>query len=322
MSETGMAIYQQPTLDMLVEAWLHAKRGRSDSEQTERRYRAEMAAFRQLLQSQGIDLDGNPVLLATIAQGWAARSVSGKVSGGERRVSAASFSMRLGIISSFYRYVIRMGFEGFGQNPMQRVERPPVPLYANVRALTYQDVKQRLAAIDTSDLVGQRDKTLLMLALTTGRRLSEIAGMRREHLSYAGSVITVTFPRAKGGKMMRDELTGSMSVMLSDYLRAVDASWIRPDPQAIWISLSPHHRGGAISVRTIEQICHNRLGTEHFHALRHTFAHAMEEAGAKVSEIQSRLGHSSLATTGRYLAQLASEKNPYAGIVESFFRDE
>ena len=62
--------------------------------------------------------------------------------------------------------------------------------------------------------------------------------------------------------------------------------------------------------------------SQHFHALRHTFAHAMEEAGAKVSEIQSRLGHSSLATTGRYLAQLASEKNPYAGIVESFFRDE
>lgn len=318
MSETGMMAYQEPTLDVLVAAWLHAKRGRTDSAQTEKRYRTDMASFRQLLQSQGIDLDGPPLLVAAIAQGWAARSTSGSM----QRVSAASFGQRIGIISSFYRYVLRMGFARFEQNPMQRVDRPPVPLYANVQPMTYQEVKQQLAAIDTSELVGLRDKTLLMLALTTGRRLSEVAGMRRDHLSYNGQIITVTFPRAKGGKVMRDKLTRSMSVMLDAYLRAVDASWIHHDPQAIWISVSPHNRGGAIHVRSIEHICLQRLGTEHFHALRHTFAHAMEQAGAKVSEIQSRLGHSSLATTGRYLAQLASDENPYASAIEALFTDD
>jgi integrase len=38
----------------------------------------------------------------------------------------------------------------------------------------------------------------------------------------------------------------------------------------------------------------------------------MEDAGAKISEIQARLGHSSLATTGRYLAALRSAENPQA----------
>ena len=38
----------------------------------------------------------------------------------------------------------------------------------------------------------------------------------------------------------------------------------------------------------------------------------MEDAGAKVSEIQSRLGHASLATTGRYLAALHSAENTHA----------
>jgi hypothetical protein len=37
----------------------------------------------------------------------------------------------------------------------------------------------------------------------------------------------------------------------------------------------------------------------------------MEDAGAKVSDIQGRLGHSSLATTGRYLAALRSAENPH-----------
>lgn len=314
----AVTLYQQPTIDVMIEAWLHAKRGRSDSVQTERRYRHEMAAFRALLASQSLDLDANPVLLATIAQGWAARGAAA----GERRVGGASFNMRLGILSSFYRYVLRMGFGGFEQNPIERVERAPVAPYADVRALAYRDVKRRLSEIDTNDLTGQRDKALLMLALTTGRRLSEVASMRREHLSYEGIVITVTFPRAKGGKVMRDELTRAMSVMLSDYLRAIDASGMSHDPQAIWVGFGPRNRGHAIGARAIENICRQRLGTEHFHALRHTFAHAMEEAGAKVSEIQARLGHSSLATTGRYLAQLASEKNPYAGIIETYFTDE
>jgi len=45
----------------------------------------------------------------------------------------------------------------------------------------------------------------------------------------------------------------------------------------------------------------------------------MEDAGAKVSEIQSRLGHANLATTGRYLAALSSAENPYATTLESLF---
>jgi integrase/recombinase XerC len=38
----------------------------------------------------------------------------------------------------------------------------------------------------------------------------------------------------------------------------------------------------------------------------------MEDAGAKVSDIQARLGHNSLATTGRYLAALRRADNLYA----------
>jgi integrase len=38
----------------------------------------------------------------------------------------------------------------------------------------------------------------------------------------------------------------------------------------------------------------------------------MEDVGAKVSDIQARLGHSSLATTGRYLQALKRSKNAQA----------
>jgi integrase len=60
------------------------------------------------------------------------------------------------------------------------------------------------------------------------------------------------------------------------------------------------------------------------HALRHTFARAIKDAGAKVFEIQARLGHDSLATTGRYLAgrylaTLHLANNPHAGRLVALF---
>jgi len=45
----------------------------------------------------------------------------------------------------------------------------------------------------------------------------------------------------------------------------------------------------------------------------------MEDAGAKVSEIQARLGHESLATTGRYLAALKQADNKHADALATLF---
>jgi integrase len=45
----------------------------------------------------------------------------------------------------------------------------------------------------------------------------------------------------------------------------------------------------------------------------------MEDAGAKVSEIQARLGHTSLATTGRYLAALRQADNAHGEVVAGLF---
>lgn len=64
-----------------------------------------------------------------------------------------------------------------------------------------------------------------------------------------------------------------------------------------------------LSLRAIATICAARLGTSKVHALRHTFAGGLENAGARVSEIQARLDHEDLGTTGRYLAQLQQGEN-------------
>ncbi len=82
----------------------------------------------------------------------------------------------------------------------------------------------------------------------------------------------------------------------------------------LWCSLSANGTlGRKLSVRGIAKIAEKRIGTSKFHATRHTFAHTMEEAGATVSEIQRRLGHSDLKTTGRYLEAMRTSENRHAG---------
>ncbi len=53
--------------------------------------------------------------------------------------------------------------------------------------------------------------------------------------------------------------------------------------------------------------------------MRHTWARRMEEEGAKVSDIQARLGHESLATTGRYLSALKQAENKHADAISKAF---
>ena len=152
------------------------------------------------------------------------------------------------------------------------------------------------------------------MALTTGRRLSELAGLRWGDLRVAGQRVVLTWRRAKGGKVLSDRLPVSVTNAVLDYLHAVYGSELDglPAEAPVWVSLSSRNRNQALGIQTIADICEKRLGASKVHSLRHTFARMMEDASAKVSDIQARLGHDSLATTGRYLAALRQAENPHA----------
>jgi integrase len=193
------------------------------------------------------------------------------------------------------------------------VDRRKVYAYAHAVALTPQAVTKSMRKINRETLAGKRDYALLAVAFHTGRRVAEIAGLRIGHIQLESNRATLTFPHAKGGKVMRDTLPIAVGKALLDYLHAVhgdDLSTLSSDAP-IWLSFSRVVQGTPLTVRSISNLCEKHLGTGKAHVLRHTFARSMEDAGAKVSEIQSRLGHASLATTGRYLAALHSAENTH-----------
>ncbi|MEN9934325.1 MAG: hypothetical protein RLZZ387_904 [Chloroflexota bacterium] len=319
------------SVDTMIAAWLHAKQGRSDSERTAKVYSATLGSFRAALQRGGLDLNSSIELVALALQGWAGSS-------DEKTGSAprpATFNQRIAVVSSFYTYAQRMGM--LPHNPAMRVERRKVEAYQTARPIASDVLRRKLANIKRDTLAGARDYALLSVAVTTGRRLTELAGLRWKDLHTEGDRVLLDFRRTKGGKTDRKGLKPVAARALMAWLQMFYGAELgRLDPEKpLWPALQDTgkeenkrgentlkgRRGEALSERRMQMICQDRLGVK-FHALRHTFARAMKDSGAPTDIISAQLGHSDEAITKRYLDAIDPQDNPYGDAIERLLLPE
>jgi site-specific recombinase XerD len=169
--------------------------------------------------------------------------------------------------------------------------------------LRRQEVDALLAAPDQSTWSGRRDHALLLLAVQTGLRLSELTGLRREDLHIgAGAHVRVI------GKGRKERCTP-----LSKSTRAVLTAWVREPPRAADQPLFPNARGGRLSAHGMHYLLHKHVATAAGkcrslknkrvspHVLRHTTAMDLLQQGIDCSVIALWLGHESIETTQVYL---------------------
>jgi site-specific recombinase XerD len=300
-------------LEVVINGWIHEN---STSPKTKKAYTDTLLQFRQWLEHEGLTLDNQSeealVKISFLAQAYADHSKRGK------HVAPATQNQRLAILSSFYDYA--KGKRLVTVNPIDDVKREKVQAYAGARAIEAETTENAFLTIDQNTLQGKRDYALLSLALYTGRRVSEVSTLELHHLTMSKGKITVSFEHCKGEKQMRDKLPATVSIALLNWLHAFYGAALAigtsQDTRPVFVSLANGGRNGKsygkpLGTQAIADICQKYLGTSKAHAMRHTFAHTMEKAGASVSEIQAKLGHESLATTGRYLAQLGQDENKH-----------
>jgi site-specific recombinase XerD len=325
MTEPLTPIVANNQLDLSLKAWLHEKFGRTASEQTRKAYTGTITAFRDLLRAHGRDLAWVPgpgqtdkhvcQELALYAQAFAGARVATSHHKGE--ISPATKNQRLSILSSFYKFANQHGFLTIG-NPIELVGRSPVEAYATSVGLEEDDVQMRLAQIDVKTRQGLRDMALLLVLFMTGRRASEVASLRWRHLQISKKgQVTLSFEHCKGGKSTRDMLDETAGGVLIAWLqkaygRRFPGHMDNNDP--IWLNLAnPTHEGEPLGYQGIAGICKRYLGTSKVHVTRHTCALFLEEAGAKLTDIQGQLLHSNAATTGIYLTRVKRRTNQFAG---------
>ncbi|MDX1388005.1 MAG: tyrosine recombinase XerC [Acidobacteriota bacterium] len=209
----------------------------------------------------------------------------------------SSVARKLSAVRSFLNHAVREG--RLEVNPAAAVQTPKVPKKLP-RELTIDEVFALLDRIEEPDPASVRDRAILEFLYATGLRVSELVGLDLDDVDLNAGMVRVL---GKGAKE-RMVPVGSKAV---DALRRwiASSSELRgkaTDAGALFLNL----RGGRLSDRSVRRILDRRLHEAAVqarvspHALRHSFATHLLDAGADLRAIQELLGHSSLSTTQRY----------------------
>ena len=220
-----------------------------------------------------------------------------------RGLSARSRNVRLAAIRSFFRYVALE--EPVRSAVVQRVLAMPNKRFEKrqVNYLTRSEVEALLAAPDRNTWSGRRDHPLLMVAVQTGLRCSELAGLRIEDVELGrGPHLRC---RGKGRKERCTPVRRETVALLRNWLRerrGQPSDPVFPSARGIHLSIAGIEYAVRKHVRAARVRCASlRRKRVSPHCLRHTLAMDLLQSGVDRSVIALWLGHESPETTQIYL---------------------
>jgi integrase/recombinase XerC len=216
------------------------------------------------------------------------------------RLASRSLARHLSTLRSFFRWACREGH--VEKNPARALPSPKLPRTLP-RAMTQPDT-ERLLEVDEEGSFPERDRALFELLYATGLRVSEAAGLDLEDVDFSARLLRVV---GKGNKERIAPFGEAAGDALSAYLPARRARRRASDDAADdGEPLFVNSRGGRLTTRSMARLLKRRLRAAGLpaeispHALRHSFATHLLEAGADLRAIQELLGHASLSTTQKY----------------------
>jgi integrase/recombinase XerD len=221
----------------------------------------------------------------------------------ERANTARTRNIRLAAIHSFFRYCALRHPEHAAL--IQRVLAIPRKRAAKrtVTFLTPVETQALLDAPNRSTRAGRRDHALLLTAVQTGLRISELLRLSRSdaQLGTGAHVRTV-------GKGRKERVTP-----LTKQTAAVLRAWLSDTTDQPGSPLFPSRDGGTLTRDAIERRLAQHVNTAQqacpalrskritMHTLRHTAAMNLLTAGVDTSTIALWLGHEQERTTHIYL---------------------
>ncbi len=267
---------------------------RRASPRTVETYIRDLRSFRDYIRDEGLPADAGKLDIVALRGFLSSLFGSNQASTMKKKVSA---------VRSFFKFLLKR--QMIEQNPASGLRSPKIAK-SLPRFLTVDQAFRVMDAPPKEEKRAKpfkaRDQALLETLYGTGVRVSELAGMNVNHCDFTESEVRVL---GKGGKERIVPLGKSAVEAIRTYLPERGGLLEKAkegDPDALWLS----RIGRRLSVRQIQNIVrrHGTLGAGrgdlHPHAMRHTCATHLLDAGADLRSIQELLGHSSLSTTQRY----------------------
>ncbi len=234
-------------------------------------------------------------------------------------LARSTMARKLSAVRSFFRFLHRN--ERVEGNPARAVRSPrrgrTLPGYLGSDELDGLLDRLREEAGADGGFLATRNRALLELIYSCGLRLGEVHQLDRQDLDLRSGEVRVT---GKGRKERIVPVGRKAAEALESYRRALredgptrrrglggpggGSPGGREDPPRAPLFLS--RRGGRLSRRQIQRVVGDALERVaegeglSTHALRHSFATHLLDAGADLMAVKELLGHASLSTTRIY----------------------
>lgn len=228
----------------------------------------------------------------------------------ERHNSVRTRNNRLAAIHSLFAYAALRHPEHAAS--IQRVLAIPAKRFERnlVTYLTDQEVDALIDACDRTTWTGRRDHAMVVLAVQTGLRISELARLTVADIALGTGAHVHTV--GKGRKERRTPLVPLTVAVLRTWLN--ERQGAPPDPLFPTSTGRPLSRDAiehrvALYVSKAAKSCPS-IRTKHVttHTLRHTAAMRLLLSGVDITVIALWLGHEQISTTNIYLHADLSQK--------------
>jgi len=214
-----------------------------------------------------------------------------------KRNKKKSIARKLSALRSFFRYLVRQGI--IQNSPADLILTPKqdknIPAY-----LTVDEMFRLLDSIKADTLPGLRNRAIFETMYSTGIRVSELSGLDASSIDFSQSVIKVF---GKGSKERIVPIGRKAMDAIKAYMEKLREETGRLNENG---PLFLNKNKGRLTTRSVARILENFVREFSIsvpvspHALRHSFATHMLDAGADLRVVQELLGHKSLSTTQKY----------------------
>ncbi|MGH1367555.1 MAG: tyrosine recombinase XerC [Maritimibacter sp.] len=213
-------------------------------------------------------------------------------------LSARSLARALSAVKGFYRWLSDQ--DGFDASAVLMIRAPKFTKKLP-RPLTSESASDVIALAQSQareDWVGARDGAVVTLLYGCGLRISEALSLTGR-VADLPEVLRIV---GKGGKERIVPVLPAARQAVARYVRLCPYPMTQDGPLFFGV------RGGALSPRIVQKSVESarlQLGlpaTATPHAMRHSFATHLLNAGGDLRAIQELLGHASLSTTQAYTA--------------------
>lgn len=229
-----------------------------------------------------------------------------------RRYAPKTVARTATSLRSFFSYAFVVGLAA--QDMSVSVPGAACPSVGLPRFLALADVAKMVEACDTGQVMGLRDRAILVVLARLGLRAGEAARLRLDEIDWRAGLITVV---GKGSKSTQLPLPVDVGQALTGYLR------IRPSTaigRTVFVRVKAPHTAmttGGVTQAVAAASRRAGLGTLFAHRLRHTAATAMLAGGATLPEIAHVLRHERVLTSANYarvdIEALRSLARPWTG---------